>query len=71
MKIAFTNVDFKSFTGPNQFSFKLATQFEAMGHDISNGLTDEDTDIEELQRVNREEVEELAREYASSKPIGY
>ncbi|MAG26382.1 hypothetical protein CMI47_12600 [Candidatus Pacearchaeota archaeon] len=45
MKIAFTNVDFKSFTGPNQFSFKLATQFEAMGHDISNGLTDEDTDI--------------------------
>ena len=33
--------------------------------------TDEDTDIEELQRVNREEVEELAREYAASKPIGY
>ena len=32
---------------------------------------DEDSDIENIQSVNREEVEAFAGEYADTKPIGF
>ena len=32
---------------------------------------DEDILVENIKKIDREKIEELAREYASTKPIGY